>query len=284
MGQTIKTQSDFNTSKAGQRNMETDNTISNSIEQKIVGGSYSLIGRKMLTAMKSLKYSDKNVRNKEEEDTFRIAGKHKLEDLYYNGPITSKNNHYGIGYESDGLEDNDFEQSKKRSNIIPMDPYDEDERIDFNEEEVDTSINLPKKSKAFETDFKVPYKEFELHGTLKIKSGNYEMPKVPADYDVNLVKDLQSKRDVVGYSARMNAEKRSSLLGENKFTSREFTKPLENKKVFVKAKEEEFNEADIVIEIPFKKDLEKMKRFKAFIAEKNCQRVIATDGTNVTII
>lgn len=292
MGQTIKTQSDFNASKEPQGSGGASHSITDSIEQRIIGGSYSLIGRKMLAAMKSLKYSDTSARNKDgEEEMFKISGKRKVEEapnLYYSGPILPKSNYYGVGYEADGMEENEFEQAKTRSNIIPMDPYDDDNKIEFDDEEVEATLNLPKKStmksNAFESDFKIPYKEFQSNGTLRIKGHKYELPEVPEDYDMYLVKDLHPKRNAPSHNTRMNPEKRSALLGEQKLASKELWKnALEGKKEFVKPKEEEFCDTDIVIELPFKRDSEKMKRFKAFIAEKNCQKVTANDGSNVRL-
>ena len=210
--------------------------------------------------------------------------------MYYNGPIEAKNNIYGVGYEADGFEENDIlETSKQKSNRISMDPYEEDSgfnNIEFNDEEVEAIINPSKdnkkKSQNFESDFKIPYKEFILDGTLEIKSSTYTLPEVPTDYNIFLDNKTQTPNDVSSHNTRMNPEKRSTLLGERKFLSKApLGQLLEKSNKFMKPKEEIFSDGDIVIELPFSRTSEKMERFKAFILEKKFQKLSGSTSTNV---
>eukprot|EP01022_Parablepharisma_sp_SALTPOND_P005591 TRINITY_DN1229_c0_g1_i1.p3 TRINITY_DN1229_c0_g1~~TRINITY_DN1229_c0_g1_i1.p3 ORF type:complete len:759 (-),score=89.09 TRINITY_DN1229_c0_g1_i1:9478-11754(-) len=299
-GQTIRTQADFDVAKGvtSYVGKAQDGTIADSVEQRVVGTSYSLIGRKMLGAMKSLKYAEATESDVEKEDNFRISGKRMQDEddtkgLYYNGPIKAKNNYYGIGYESDGLEGNDEADAfdhmtgtiRKKREIISMDPYEDDtgyNNIEFNEEEIEATINPAKKKtgrqKIFESDFKIPFKEFEVDGSLKMKGHTHALPEVPADFDMFSRKKSATGKPVSLPRTRMDPDRRSTLLGEQKIQQ---APRLETQRKFVQPKVEEFSESDIVIELPFSKNSEKMGRFKAYIAENKGQKVAGAVSANV---
>jgi len=284
---------------------EKNDSIVSSIEQKIIGTSYSLIGRKMLVSMKKLKYSEdlkkpENTDSEESENKFLIAGikKGKYDEdpeneNFYNGPIRAKIGFGGIGHE---FEENEEENLMKKPDILRMNPDDYEEmegkNIEFYDEEIQETINPSVKNKGkpskniIEGDFNIPYKDFDLFGSLQIKQTKYPLPEVPSEYDpFHRSKSAISENlpNASQIHSKMNPEKRAKMLGEKFLTNSDLGKKNEDR--FVKPQNtDEFNENDIVIELPFPRESDKMQRFRAYVCEKKGQKVPGLTSFNVFLI
>lgn len=260
----------------------------NALLSQILPSFNSTIGNKLMI---QAGFDEKRRLNKDSKSDFDM-------NKYYSGNLNFKDDYYGYGYQKEYDEIMNKRAEKDHSELFPSSNK---IRMDRLEEDYDTGFFNSENTNQYNFEL-VEEEDSDIHRTKKPDIGaipkfvkadhslkstkmiDFDMPKLPKDYDPFLRKKTKN-RDSSSYHQKisMNPEKRSELLGDekNKYLKSKFItveemrkkEPEESSNTITKSKppsatDQITNYFNFKIQIPFKDDLAKVSRFAKFVAEK----------------